>query len=148
MIIYQIEDYAHSCGNLNTGNQDEAVQRHRAKKLTTYSPYNVAMRKIEGNVEARQVIAPESGIKTENTNKRHMNSRRHTMVTKGKQVAAAATSRIPVSRAVWAELSSLRKPGQTYDHLLEEMIEREKKQRLFEDMDRIEKRGKFVAMKW
>ena len=76
-----------------------------------------------------------------------MNSRRHTMVPKGKQVAAA-TSRIPVSRAVWAELSSLRKPGQTYDHLLEEMIEREKKQRLFEDMDRIEKRGKFVAMKW
>ena len=141
------KDYAHSCGNLNTGNQEEAVQRHRAKKLNNYSPYNVAMRKIEGNVETRQVIAPESGIKTENTNKRRMNSRRHTMVPKGKQVAAA-TSRIPVSRAVWAELSSLRKPGQTYDHLLEEMIEREKKQRLFEDMDRIEKRGKFVAMKW
>ena len=88
--------------------------RHRAKKLATYSPYNVAMRKIEGNVEARQVIAPKSGIKTENTNKGHMNSRRHTMAPKGKQVAAA-TSRIPVSRAVWAELSSLRKPGQTYD---------------------------------
>jgi hypothetical protein len=105
------------------------------------------MRKNEGNIETRQVIAPESGIKTENTNKRHMNSRRHTMVPKGKQVAAA-TSRIPVSRAVWAELSSLRKPGQTYDNLLEEMIEREKKHRLFEDMDRIEKRGKFVAMKW
>lgn len=136
-----MEDYAHSCRVHNTGNEAGA------KKLTTYSPYNVAMRKIEGNVEARQVIAPESGIKTENTNKGHMNSRRHTMVRKGKQVAAA-TSRIPVSRAVWAELSSLRKPGQTYDHLLEEMIEREKKQRLFEDMDRIEKRGKFVAMKW
>ena len=59
-----------------------------------------------------------------------------------------ATSRIPVSRAVWEELSGLKKPGETYDHLLEEMKEREKKHRLFEDMDRIEKRGKFVAMKW
>lgn len=67
-----------------------------------------------------------------------------------KQPAARmpATSRIPVSRAVWGELSRLRKPGETYDHLLEEMVEREKKHRLFEDMDRIEKRGKFVAMKW
>jgi hypothetical protein len=61
---------------------------------------------------------------------------------------AAATSRIPVSINVWANLSSLRKPGETYNDLLEEMIEREKKRRLFEDMDRIEKRGKFVAMKW
>lgn len=105
------------------------------------------MRKITANVEARNVIAPESGITTKNTNKGHINSRRRTMVTKRKQVAAA-TSRIPVSRAVWAELSGLRKPGQTYDLLLEEMIEREKKRRLFEDMDRIEKRGKFVPMKW
>jgi hypothetical protein len=105
------------------------------------------MRKITANVEARHVIAPESGITTKNTNKEHINSRRRTMVTKRKQVSAA-TSRIPVSRAVWAELSGLRKPGQTYDLLLEEMIEREKKRRLFEDMDRIEKRGKFVPMKW
>lgn len=59
-----------------------------------------------------------------------------------------ATSRIPVSRTVWGELAGLKKPGETYDHLLEGMIEREKKNRLFEDMDRIEKRGKFVAMKW
>ena len=59
-----------------------------------------------------------------------------------------ATSRIPVSRAVWEELSVLKSAGETYDHLLAEMIEREKNRRLFEDMDRIEKRGKFVAMKW
>jgi hypothetical protein len=103
------------------------------------------MRKITANVEARRVIAPESVITTNSANKAER--MRRITVPKGKQVAAA-TSRIPVSRAVWAELSSLRKPGQTYDHLLEEMIEREKKQRLFEDMDRIEKRGKFVAMKW
>jgi len=59
-----------------------------------------------------------------------------------------AISRIPVSKVVWGELAGLKKPGETYDHLLEGMIEREKKPRLFEDMDRIEKRGRFVAMKW
>ena len=115
----------------------------KTKQLCTYSPYNATMRKIDGSVEARQVIAPESAVNTTQRTK----PRRHTVEPKGKQ-EAAATSRIPVSRAVWAELSSLRKPGQTYDHLLEEMIEQEKKKRLFEDMDRIEKRGKFVPMKW
>ena len=103
------------------------------------------MRKIHGSVEAEQVIAPESVVNTNKTQR--MKPRRHTAEPKGKQ-GATATSRIPVSRAVWAELSSLRKPGQTYDHLLEEMIEQEKKKRLFEDMDRIEKRGKFAPMKW
>ncbi|MEA2046306.1 MAG: hypothetical protein U9N48_07305 [Euryarchaeota archaeon] len=59
-----------------------------------------------------------------------------------------ATKRIPVTEAVWAELSDLKRAGQTYDTLLSEMIEREKKERLFGDMDEIEKRGKFVEMKW
>lgn len=59
-----------------------------------------------------------------------------------------ATSRIPVTRAVWGELAGLKRPGETFDHLLADMIEREKENRFFEDMDRIEKRGKFVAMEW
>ncbi len=59
-----------------------------------------------------------------------------------------ANSRIPVSRTVRIELAGLKRPGETYDHLLAEMIEREKEKRFFEDMDRIEKRGKFVAMQW
>ena len=59
-----------------------------------------------------------------------------------------ADSRIPVTRAVWEDLSSLKRPGETFDQLLSEMIEREKKNRLFEDMDRIEKRNHFVAMEW
>ena len=91
------------------------------------------MRKITGNVEARQVPAPENMIKVN-----HMDAKKR----------MPATSRIPVSRAVWAELTMLKKPGETFDQLLEEMIEREKKNRFFKDMDRIEKRGKFVAMKW
>ena len=95
------------------------------------------MQKIDGEVEVRSVSEHES-------------SAAQKIMPKPKNVTGKmpATSRIPVSRAVWEELSDLKSAGETYDHLLAEMIEREKKRRLFEDMDRIEKRGKFVAMKW
>jgi hypothetical protein len=111
----------------------------RSQDISSYSPYNVAMRKSVGGVEARRVLAPESKIGTDN-----MTASESTPT----GVKMPATSRIPVSKVVWGELAGLKKPGETYDHLLEGMIEREKKNRLFEDMDRIEKRGKFVAMKW
>ena len=116
-----------------TGNNE------RSQDISSYSPYNVAMRKSMGGVEARRVRAPESKTLTENITASESTPTGARM---------PATSRIPVSRAVWEELAGLKKPGETYDHLLEGMIEREKKNRLFEDMDRIEKRGKFVAMKW
>ncbi len=109
--------------------------------IFSYSPYNVTMRNIVGEVEARRVLVPKNKVVTENGQEvKRVNAKKHTRM--------PATSRIPVSRAVWSELAGLKKPGETYDHLLSEMIEREKKNRLFEDMDRIEKRGKFVAMKW
>ena len=95
------------------------------------------MAKISGEVEVRPVPV-------------HGDSTAQEILPKNMHVTEKmpATSRIPVSRAVWEELSGLKSAGETYDHLLAEMIEREKKRRLFEDMDRIEKRGKFVAMKW
>lgn len=102
------------------------------------------MRKIAGGVKVRQVLAPESNIVAENIQEaKHMSAKKRMPTTR-----MPATSRIPVSRAVWAELAGLKRPGETYDHLLAEMIEKEKKNRFFEDMDRIEKRGKFVAMEW
>lgn len=58
----------------------------------------------------------------------------------------AATKRIPVSEAVWKELSSLKKPGETFDHLLSEIIEKEKKNRLIRDMKKIEEEGEFVEL--
>jgi hypothetical protein len=103
------------------------------KDISGYSPYNVPMHKTAGKSKVRQVQAPESKIEV-----KQIDARRR----------MPATSRIPVSKTVWAELSELKKPGETFDHLLAEMIEREKKNRFFEDMDRIEKRGKFVAMEW
>ena len=61
------------------------------------------------------------------------------------QYGMAVTKRVPVSESVWADLSTLKKPGQTYDDLLSSMIDQEKKRRFIEDMDRIEEEGDFVA---
>ena len=58
----------------------------------------------------------------------------------------AATKRIPVSEEVWAEISELKRPGQTFDDLLAQMAEQEKKRRFIEDMDRIEAEGDFVEL--
>lgn len=59
-----------------------------------------------------------------------------------------AAKRIPVTEAVWVELSDLKAAGQTYSKLLEEMIEDRKKARFFRDMERIEKEGEFVEFPW
>lgn len=58
----------------------------------------------------------------------------------------AADKRIPVTAKVWEDLSDLKAPGETFAQLLSDMIEHEKKRRLFLDMDRIEKEGKFAEL--
>jgi len=60
----------------------------------------------------------------------------------------AATKQIPVSEEVWAEISELKHPGQTFDDLLSHMVEQEKKRRFIEDMDRIEVEGNFVELEF
>jgi hypothetical protein len=57
-----------------------------------------------------------------------------------------ANKRIPVRENTWKELSDIKEAGQTYDMLLQKLIEKEKKARLFEDMERIDKNGKFVKL--
>jgi hypothetical protein len=61
-------------------------------------------------------------------------------------VSKIASKRIPVTTEVWEEMSRLREPGQTYNSLLEDMIDKIKKQRLAKDMKRIEAEGKFVKL--
>lgn len=61
-------------------------------------------------------------------------------------MAEVADKRIPVTKKVWEELSDLKRPGETFAQLLEAMIEHEKKLRLFMDMEKIEREGKFVEM--
>jgi predicted CopG family antitoxin len=46
----------------------------------------------------------------------------------------AAVKRVPVSETVWKKLGEMKGAGQTYDDLLEDMIERVKKARLEEDV--------------
>lgn len=61
-------------------------------------------------------------------------------------MAEVADKRIPVTRNVWEGLSDLKRPGETFAQLLDEMIEHEKKLRLFLDMEKIEEEGTFVEM--
>ena len=49
-------------------------------------------------------------------------------------IIMSAVKRIPVSEPVWKKLGEMKGAGQTYDDLLEEMIERVKKARLLEDV--------------
>ena len=67
-------------------------------------------------------------------------------MTKSYKTVMAATKRIPVSEGVWAAISELKHPGQTFDDLLSQMVEQEKKRRFIEDMDHIEAEGDFVEL--
>lgn len=57
-----------------------------------------------------------------------------------------ATKRIVVREDVWAELSMMRSPGMTFSELIEEMIEKEKKRRLVEDIKRIQETEELVEL--
>ena len=46
-----------------------------------------------------------------------------------------ATKRIPVTEERWRELHELKQPGQTFDELIEELLEQQKKANLFEDLE-------------
>lgn len=63
-------------------------------------------------------------------------------------MAEVANKRIPVTKEVWEGLSDLKRPGETFAQLLEEMIENEKKARLFRDLDKIEEEDEFVEMQF
>ena len=57
-----------------------------------------------------------------------------------------ADKRIPVTEERWKELHELKAPGQTYDNLIEEMVEEYKKARLFRDMNRIREEEEFEQL--
>ena len=51
---------------------------------------------------------------------------------------------IPVSETVWSCLTEMKRPGQTYDEVLSEIIEREKERRFLDDIAAIvEEEGDF-----
>jgi predicted CopG family antitoxin len=57
-----------------------------------------------------------------------------------------AAKRIPVTERVWEELSALKMAGQTYDELLDDLIEEHKKAVLFREMRAIEEKDAFVEL--
>jgi predicted CopG family antitoxin len=48
------------------------------------------------------------------------------------------TKRIPVSEAVWKQLSNSKEAGRTYDDLLREMIQIHNRKKLMEKMESVE----------
>ncbi|MBN1323359.1 MAG: hypothetical protein JW986_05075 [Methanotrichaceae archaeon] len=57
-----------------------------------------------------------------------------------------ATKRVAITESVWADLSDLRRPGETFSQLLEGMIEHEKKARLIDQLKKIADEGDFVEL--
>ena len=57
-----------------------------------------------------------------------------------------ANKRIPVTTEVWESLSKLKRPGQTYDGLLEEMIALKEEHDFLQHLQEIEKTGDFIGL--
>ena len=61
-------------------------------------------------------------------------------------VEECATKRIPVCPSTWEIVHQLRKPGQTFDDVIRELVEIAAEQHLVEETRRIVKRGRFVPL--
>lgn len=60
--------------------------------------------------------------------------------------AECATKRIPVCPSTWATIHQMRKPGQTFDDVINELLRKDSENRLIEEMERKRKRGKYVPL--
>jgi predicted CopG family antitoxin len=58
----------------------------------------------------------------------------------------SANKRIPVTDEIWQTLSNLKRPGQTYDSLLAEMIEIKQERDFLAHIEEIEKTAEFVSL--
>lgn len=61
-------------------------------------------------------------------------------------VPECATKRIPVCPSTWETVHQLRKPGQTYDDVINELIRKNSENLLIEETKRIRKRNKYVSL--
>jgi predicted CopG family antitoxin len=61
-------------------------------------------------------------------------------------MAESANKRIPVTDEIWQTLSNLKRPGQTYDNLLAEMIEIKQERDFLAHIEEIEKTAQFVSL--
>ena len=54
--------------------------------------------------------------------------------------------RIPITPSTWEELSMLKKPGESFDHLILELISERKKQDLIRQVRDIAEHGEFISL--
>ena len=64
----------------------------------------------------------------------------------GMPAEECATKRIPVCPSTWEIVHQLRKPGQTFDDVIRELVESAAEKRLVEETRRIVRRGRFVPL--
>jgi hypothetical protein len=57
-----------------------------------------------------------------------------------------ANKRIPVTEEIWESLSNLKRPGQTYDTLLAEMIAIKQERDFLAHIEEIERTAQFVSL--
>jgi hypothetical protein len=57
-----------------------------------------------------------------------------------------ATKRIPVSPSTWETVHQLKKPGETYDDVIRNLVRRDSETRLIEETRRIRKRDRYVPL--
>ncbi len=54
--------------------------------------------------------------------------------------------RIPVSPSTWEELSMLKKPGETFDHLISDLISERQKKELIRHVRSVAEQGDFISL--
>ncbi|GAB6286427.1 MAG: hypothetical protein WC406_12410 [Methanoregula sp.] len=57
-----------------------------------------------------------------------------------------ATKRIPVCPSTWESVHGLRKPGQTFDDVIRELVQEENRRRLYDETRRIMEEDDFVPL--
>lgn len=57
-----------------------------------------------------------------------------------------ATKRIPVTEERWRELHDLKEPGQTWDEVIEDLVEEHKERRLTDMIREKREEGEFVEV--
>ena len=54
--------------------------------------------------------------------------------------------RIPITPATWEKLSILKKPGETFDHLIVDLIEEREKLDIIQHVKKIAEEGEFLSL--
>jgi len=60
--------------------------------------------------------------------------------------SAQPYKRIPLTPSTWEQLSLLKKPGETFDHLISDLIEERQRQDIIRHVRHVAEHGDFVSL--